>query len=64
MEFFEGVLAVGGLAEHLWFGGSVAAQALAPSEALFQHLKDAGFNDETATRVVAMLISMSLSHAR
>ncbi len=64
MGFFEGVLGVGGLAEYLWFGGSVAAWALEPSEALFQRLKDAGFADETAVRLVATLISMSLSHAR
>ncbi|WP_269791880.1 TetR/AcrR family transcriptional regulator C-terminal domain-containing protein [Stenotrophomonas sp. Iso1] len=64
MGFFEGVLGVGGLAEYLWFGGSVAAWALEPSEALFQRLNDAGFADETAVRLVAMLISMSLSHAR
>ena len=64
MGFFEGVLDVGGLADYLWFGGSVAAWALEPSEALFQRLKDAGFADETAVRLVAMLISLSLSHAR
>lgn len=64
MGFFEGVRSVGGLAEYLWFGGSVAAWALEPSEALFQRLKDAGFADEAAVRLVAMLISMSLSHAR
>lgn len=64
MGFFEGVLGVGGLAEYLWFGGSVAAWALEPSEALFQRLHEAGFSDEGATRLVATLISMSLSHAR
>ncbi len=62
--FFEGVRGVGGLADYLWFGGSVAAWALAPSEALFKRLGEAGFTDETATRLVATLISMSLSHAR
>ncbi len=64
LGFFEGVLGVGGLAEYLWFGGSVAAWALAPSDVLFQQLHAAGFDDETATRLVAALISMSLAHAR
>ncbi|MGH8055323.1 MAG: hypothetical protein ACREP4_15540 [Stenotrophomonas sp.] len=64
MGFFEGVLGVGGLAEYLWFGGSIAAWALEPTEALFERLQCAGFADETATRLVSLLISMSLSHAR
>ncbi|MCD9087105.1 hypothetical protein [Stenotrophomonas sp. SY1] len=64
MGFYEGVRGVGGLAEYLWFGGSVAAWALAPSEVLFERLNAAGFTDEAATRLVATLISMSLSHAR
>lgn len=60
----DGVLAAGRLGEHLWFGESHSVLALEATEALFAHLAKAGFADEVAVRLVTMLSTLCLSHAR
>lgn len=63
-KFTQGVLALGDLSEHLWFGEKLTAWSLEPVEALFGHLFAAGFREETATRLVTMLATICLGHAR
>jgi TetR/AcrR family transcriptional regulator, tetracycline repressor protein len=63
-KFTQGVLTLGDLSEHLWFGETLTAWSLEPVEALFGHLFAAGFREETATRLVTMLATLCLGHAR
>lgn len=63
-KFTDGVLSLGDLSEHLWFGESLTAWSLEPVEALFGQLFAAGFRDETATRLVTLLATICLGHAR
>lgn len=62
--FVEGVLALGELADALWFGEPLTAMALQPTEALFAQLRAAGFEDAAVVRLVTMLASLCLSHVR
>ena len=64
LSFTDGLLAAGGLVEHLWFGDSLMAWFLEPTESLFQHFTKAGFDDESAVRLVTMLSTLCLGHAR
>ncbi|MGP0174969.1 hypothetical protein ACSVIJ_24225 [Pseudomonas sp. NCHU5208] len=63
-NFVESVVSLGSLAEHLWFGDSISDLTLAPSEALFEHFRIAGFHDEDSVRLVTMLAILCLGHAR
>jgi len=63
-SFVEAVLSLGELAEHLWFDDFLTELALVPCEALFEHLRLAGFQDETAVRLITMLVTLCLGHAR
>ncbi|WP_449221518.1 TetR/AcrR family transcriptional regulator C-terminal domain-containing protein [Tistrella mobilis] len=63
-EFVDSVTSLGELSEYLWFNEAVTAWALEPAEALFAQLNAAGFPDEDAVRMVTMLATLCLGHAR
>ncbi len=63
-RFFEGAASLGKLSEHLWFDEPLTVWSLEATESLFARLYEAGFPDEAATRLVTMLSTLSLGHAR
>ncbi|WP_186091448.1 TetR/AcrR family transcriptional regulator [Burkholderia gladioli] len=62
--FVDGVLSIGSLAEHLWFGDLLIASVMKPAEALFQQFHKASFADEVTIRLTTMLATICLGHAR
>jgi TetR/AcrR family transcriptional regulator, tetracycline repressor protein len=62
--FVDGVLSVGELAEHLWFGDLLMASVMKPGEALLKQLRSASFDDEMTIRLTTMLATICLGHAR
>lgn len=64
VSFTEAVAGAGDLAAHLWFGDALTSWFLDPTEALFAKFDAAGFSGELTTRLVALLSSMCLAHAR
>lgn len=63
-NFIKGVAAVGDLAEHLWFGEPLMGWALSSTEALLQHFDRAGFSGAATVRLMTILITICLGHAR
>jgi len=63
-RFVESVVNLGALAEHLWFGDPLSDLTLVPAEALFEQLRKAGFTDEVSVRLVTLLVTLCLGHAR
>lgn len=63
-EFVESVISLGDLSEYLWFNEAITAWALEPAEALFAQLNAAEFPDQDAIRMVTMLATLCLGHAR
>jgi TetR/AcrR family tetracycline transcriptional repressor len=57
-------VAVAELADYLWFSDVMSGLSLEPVEALFRHLHEAGFPDEEAVRLVTVLATVCLGHAR
>lgn len=57
-------VAVAEWADCLWFGDVMTGLSLEPVEALFRHLHEAGFSDEEAVRLVSVLATVCLGHAR
>ncbi|MEO8683906.1 MAG: TetR/AcrR family transcriptional regulator C-terminal domain-containing protein [Devosia sp.] len=57
-------VAVAELADYLWFSDVVPGLSLEPVEALFGHLHEAGFPDEEVVRLVTVLATLCLGHAR
>lgn len=57
-------VALAGLADYLWFSDVMTDLSLDPLEALFRHLHEAGFPDEEAVRLVTVLATVCLGHAR
>lgn len=62
--FVSGIISLGAFAEHIWFGDPLTMISLDPTEALFDKLKEAGFSDENSVRLVTMLSTVCLGHAR
>lgn len=62
--FVSGIINLGAFAEHIWFGDPLTMISLDPVEALFAKLKEAGFSDEDSVRLVTMLSTVCLGHAR
>ncbi|WP_126243045.1 hypothetical protein [Burkholderia gladioli] len=62
--FVDGVLSIGSLAEHLWFGDLLMASVMKPGEALFEQFHKASFDDEVTIRLTTMLATICLGHAR
>ncbi|MET4898311.1 hypothetical protein RN629_14315 [Sphingomonadaceae bacterium jetA1] len=62
MDLVDGLTALDGLAEH--FNESLASWGLEPTEALFGWLGKAGFKDDVAVRLVAMLVTLCMGFAR
>lgn len=60
----DGVLETGQLVDHLWFGDSSSVLALRPTEALFAQFNQAGCCDADSIRLVTMLSTLCLGHAR
>jgi TetR/AcrR family tetracycline transcriptional repressor len=58
------VISAGVLAEHLRPGDSRAGGMLAATEAVLSKLVSAGFDDETAVRLLALLTNLCMSYAR
>ena len=63
-RFVEGAVSLGKLSEHLWFNEPLTAWSLEATESLFARFFEAGFTDEAATRLVTMLSTLCLGHAR
>lgn len=63
-RFVEGAVSLGKLSEHLWFNEPLTAWSLEATESLFALYFEAGFPDEAATRLVTMLSTLCLGHAR
>jgi AcrR family transcriptional regulator len=70
LELTASVIALGGLADHLRLGAlagtlpsEVGARFLGPTEAVFQKLGEGGFDDEAATRAMALLTTICLGFA-
>ncbi|MGJ3402401.1 hypothetical protein [Glutamicibacter sp. Je.9.36] len=60
----DGVLEMGRLVEHLWFGDASSVFALKPIEALFAQFNRAGCADVDSIRLATMLSTLCLGHAR
>ena len=63
-QLVERIVSLGELAEYLWFGDRLTFMSLEPAEALFAQLQTAAFSDEDAVRLVVLLASIALAHAR
>jgi TetR/AcrR family transcriptional regulator, tetracycline repressor protein len=63
-RFVESALSLGTLSEHLWFEEPLTTWSLEASESLFARFFEAGFADEAAVRLVTMLSTLCLGHAR
>ncbi len=63
-SFLERALSLGKLSEHLWFDEPLTTWSLEANESLFARFFQAGFTDEAATRLVTMLSTLCLGHAR
>lgn len=63
-SFVERALSLGKLSEHLWFDEPLTTWSLEANESLFARFFEAGFTDEAATRLVTMLSTLCLGHAR
>ena len=63
-SFVERAVSLGKLSEHLWFGEPLTTWSLDATESLFACFHDAGFTDEASTRLVTMLSTVCLGHAR
>lgn len=57
-------VALAGLADYLWFSDVMTDMSLESLEALFRHLQEAGFPDADAVRLVTVLATVCLGHAR
>lgn len=52
------------LVDYLWFGDMMEDLPLEPVESVFKHLNEAGFTDEEAIRLMTVLATLCLGHAR
>jgi len=64
IRFVEGAVSLGRLSDHLWFNEPLTAWSLDATESLFARFFQAGFTDEASTRLVTMLSTLCLGHAR
>ena len=60
----DGLLSTGYLAEYFRLSGQTGLSALEPAEAALDRMVDAGFDELTAARGLAILTSLVISHAR
>ncbi|MGV0908649.1 TetR/AcrR family transcriptional regulator C-terminal domain-containing protein [Martelella sp. FOR1707] len=52
------------LVDYLWFGDLMKSLPLEPVEVMFRHLEEGGFTDEEAIRLMTVLSTLCLGHAR
>ncbi|WP_210237463.1 TetR/AcrR family transcriptional regulator C-terminal domain-containing protein [Martelella lutilitoris] len=52
------------LVDYLWFGDLMNDLPLEPVETMFRHLNEGGFTDEDAIRLMTVLSTLCLGHAR
>ncbi|MAM09465.1 MAG: TetR family transcriptional regulator [Rhizobiaceae bacterium] len=52
------------LVDYLWFGDLMSDLPLEPVETMFKHLNAAGFTDEQSIRLMTVLSTLCLGHAR
>jgi len=62
--FTDSVLAAGILADRIRLGDPLVTNVLRPTEAVLRKLVEAGFDDETAMRALALLTNICLAYAR
>nr|WP_239031560.1 MULTISPECIES: TetR/AcrR family transcriptional regulator C-terminal domain-containing protein [unclassified Modicisalibacter] len=63
-DLAESAAALAELVDYLWFGDVTNDLTLQPVEILFQQLGTAGFTDEEAIRLMTVLATLCLGHAR
>ncbi|WP_405674999.1 hypothetical protein [Streptomyces canus] len=64
VAFADSVIATDALAEHLMPDGSLYAQFAEPAEAIAKKLTEAGLDDETTVRSLALLTNICWAYAR